>query len=45
VVETGLMLRLRPMPSIWGIAAPRLGLSYRFADELSGWRFVIGETF
>lgn len=45
VVEAGLMLRLRPMPTIWGFTAPRLGFSYRFADEFSGIRFVIGETF
>jgi hypothetical protein len=38
------MLRLRPMPTIWGFTAPRLGLSYRFAGEFSGFRFVIGET-
>jgi hypothetical protein len=44
VFETGVMLRLRPMPSIWGISAPRLGFSYRFAGEFSGFRFVIGET-
>ncbi|MEO8308196.1 MAG: hypothetical protein ABI616_09165 [Pseudomonadota bacterium] len=43
-LETGLMLQLRPMPSIWGFTAPRLGLSYRFAGEFSGFRFVIGET-
>lgn len=45
VIETGLMMRLRPMPSLWGISAPRLGLSYRFAGDFSGFRFVIGETF
>ena len=44
VLETGLMLRLRPMPTLWGFTAPRLGLSYRFAGEFSGIRFVIGET-
>jgi hypothetical protein len=44
VLETGLMLRLRPMPTIWGFTAPRLGFSYRFAGEFSGFRFVIGET-
>jgi hypothetical protein len=44
VLETGLMLRLRPMPSLWGISAPRLGISYRFAGGYSGVRFVIGET-
>jgi hypothetical protein len=44
VLETGLMLRLRPMPTLWGFTAPRLGLSYRFAGDFSGIRFVIGET-
>jgi hypothetical protein len=44
VLETGVMLRLRPMPSLWGITAPRLGLSYRFAGGYSGFRLVIGET-
>ena len=44
VLETGLMLRLRPMPTLWGFTAPRLGFSYRFAGEFSGFRFVIGET-
>jgi hypothetical protein len=44
VFETGVMLRLRPMPTLWGFTAPRLGLSYRFAGEFSGIRFVIGET-
>jgi hypothetical protein len=40
--EIGLMLGLRPMPTVFGFTAPRLGLSYRFAGELSGWRLVIG---
>jgi hypothetical protein len=44
VLETGLMLRLRPMPTLWGITAPRLGISYRFAGGYSGFRLVIGET-
>jgi hypothetical protein len=44
VLETGVMLRLRPMPTILGFTAPRLGFSYRFAGEFSGFRFVIGET-
>jgi hypothetical protein len=45
VLETGLMMRLRPMPTLWGFTAPRLGISYRFAGDFSGFRFVIGETF
>ena len=45
VFETGVMMRLRPMPTIFGFTAPRLGISYRFAGDFSGFRFVIGETF
>jgi hypothetical protein len=41
--ETGLMFGLKPMPKLWRFAAPRLGISYRFAGEISGWRLVIGE--
>jgi hypothetical protein len=40
--ELGVMLGLVPMPSLASIEAPRLGLSYRFAGSLSGWRLVIG---
>ena len=40
--EIGVMLGLVPMPEIRGIRLPRLGLSYRFAGDYSGWRFVIG---
>jgi hypothetical protein len=45
VFETGVMMRLRPMPTIFGFTAPRLGISYRVAGDFSGFRFVIGETF
>ena len=40
--EVGVMLGLVPMPDIFGITLPRLGLSYRFAGEFSGWRIVFG---
>lgn len=40
--EVGVMLGLAPMPEIRGIKLPRLGISYRFAGDFSGWRFVIG---
>jgi len=40
--EAGLSFGLQPAPRLGPVAMPRLGLSYRFAGELSGWRFVIG---
>jgi hypothetical protein len=44
-VEAGLMLGVRPMWKIYGIALPRLGVGYRQAGQLSGWRLVIGDPF
>jgi hypothetical protein len=41
-LEVGLMLGLDPMPEIWGVSLPRLGFSYRFAGDFSGWRLVFG---
>lgn len=41
-LETGVMLGLDPMPELWGIRMPRIGLSYRFAGDFSGWRLVLG---
>lgn len=43
--EAGLMFGVNPMYQIWGIALPRLGIGYRDAGVLSGWRLVIGEPF
>jgi len=43
--ETGLMLGVKPMWQVWGLSLPRLGLGYRFAGTLSGWRLVIGDPF
>jgi hypothetical protein len=33
------------MYQVWGIGLPRLGIGYRDAGVLSGWRLVIGEPF
>jgi hypothetical protein len=43
--EFGLMFGLNPMYQLWGIAVPRLGIGYRDAGILSGWRLVLGEPF
>jgi hypothetical protein len=43
--ETGLMWGVAPMWRLWGLDLPRLGLGYRFAGSLSGWRIVIGDPF
>jgi hypothetical protein len=43
--ETGLAFGTRPRWRVWKIPLPRLGISYRFAGDLSGIRFVIGAPF
>ena len=43
--EVGLMWGLAPMPKILGLDLPRLGIGYRSAGTLSGWRLVIGDPF
>jgi hypothetical protein len=43
--ETGLMLGVMPMWKIRGIELPRLGVGYRVAGGLSGWRLVLGDPF
>lgn len=43
--EGGVMLGLNPMYQFWGVAMPRIGISYRAAGQLSGWRLVLGEPF
>jgi hypothetical protein len=43
--EFGLMFALNPMYHVWGIPLPRLGIGYRDAGVLSGWRLVLGEPF
>jgi hypothetical protein len=43
--EFGVMLGLNPMYRLWGVPWPRLGIGYRDAGVLSGWRLVLGEPF
>jgi hypothetical protein len=43
--EFGFTLASRPRVKLWRFDAPRLGFGYRFAGELSAWRFVIGAPF
>ncbi len=43
--EIGFSLSLYPRSSRLGIALPALGVSYRIAGELSGWRLAIGAPF
>lgn len=43
--ELGFTFATRARFRIWKFDAPRLGFGYRFAGDLSGWRFVIGEPF
>lgn len=44
-LEAGVMLGLRPMPRVLRVSMPRLGLSYRYAGDLSTVRLVIGAPF
>jgi hypothetical protein len=43
--EFGFTLSTRPRLKIWKFDAPRIGVGYRLAGELSSWRFVIGAPF
>jgi hypothetical protein len=43
--EIGFTFATRARIKIWRFDAPRLGFGYRFAGDLSAWRFVIGEPF
>jgi hypothetical protein len=43
--ESGLLLNTRPSLKVLRMPLPRIGLSYRFAGDLSGLRFVIGAPF
>ena len=43
--EFGLMLGFAPQWEIHGISLPRLGIGYREAGVLSGWRLVLGDPF
>ena len=44
-MEPGLSFSLEPRPARLGIPLPALGISYRIAGELSGWRLAIGAPF
>ncbi len=44
-LEAGFTLATRPRVKIWKFDAPRLGFGYRYAGDISGWRFVIGVPF
>jgi len=43
--EFGITFSTRPPFKIWRWDAPRLGVGYRFAGELSAWHFLIGAPF
>jgi len=43
--ETGLMFGTNPTWAIWGWPLPRLGIGYRAAGALTGWRIVFGDPF
>lgn len=43
--EAGVMLGVSPMWQVHGVPLPRLGVGYRVAGVLSGWRLVIGDPF
>ena len=43
--EFGATFTTRPRHKIWRFDAPRLGIGYRLAGEMSAWRLVIGEPF
>jgi len=43
--EFGVTVNTRPPFKIWRWDAPRLGIGYRFAGELSSWHFLIGAPF
>jgi len=44
-LEAGLMLDAIPEYQVHGLILPRIGVGYRVAGVLSGWRLVIGEPF
>jgi hypothetical protein len=43
--EFGVTLATRPRIKIWRFNAPRVGIGYRLAGELSSWRIVLGVPF
>ena len=40
--EAGITIGTEPQAKWWWVPIPRLGVGYRFAGDLSAWRFVIG---
>jgi hypothetical protein len=44
-LEAGLMFNVSPRWEIHGVPVPRIGIGYREAGILSGWRLVIGDPF
>lgn len=44
-LETGIAFGARPAWKIWKISLPRVGLSYRFAGDVSAVGFVLGAPF
>jgi hypothetical protein len=44
-LEAGVMFGTRPAIKVWKFDLPRIGLGYRVAGELSGWRIVFGDPF
>jgi hypothetical protein len=43
--EFGMTFGTRTKLKVFGITMPRIGLSYRFGDNISAWRFVLGQAF
>lgn len=43
--EVGLSFALGPMPRLWGLPLPRVGLGWRFGRDLSAFRLVLGAPF
>lgn len=43
--EAGIMFGTNPTYQILGLPVPRLGIGYRAAGSLSGWRIVLGSPF
>lgn len=43
--EAGFTFASRPRVKIWKFDAPRMGFGYRYAGNISGWRFVLGVPF
>ena len=43
--EVGLTLGTRERVTVWHIPVPRVGIGYRFGDDLDVWRLVLGVPF